>query len=155
MSQNFSDPYQPPTMQVGAAPASADVELFRNIAFWQRFFSILGFVVTGLVVLVMVVQVALAAMSGRGAAALIGALFGVTVGLAISILVYFLPALFLGNAAKATKDFGEGRISQQEYLIQQKKFWRYTGITISIIMVIYLVFLAGLFLIGLTAFTLR
>ena len=61
MSQNF-DPYQPPSLS-NSMPTSPETEDLRNIAFWQNFFSILGFIVTGITALAMVGNIVFSAMS--------------------------------------------------------------------------------------------
>lgn len=148
MSQNFSDPYQPPDMQSRPGVDAANVEAFRNVAFWQRFFSVLGYIGSGLMVILLIVQVGMAAVSGEGPGAIIGAVFVTVIGLAMTALVYFIPAMLLGGASKASRDLGEGQITLGEYAAHQKKFWRYTGIAVSIILSLYIAMFGILILFG-------
>lgn len=149
MSQNNFDPYQPPSLGTGSVPTNSEIETMRNIAFWQRFFSILGYILSGIMVLVFIVQTLVAASSlGRGPA-IIGGLITTMVVLALTVVMYIIPAILLGNASKATRDFGEGRVSLGEYAAQQKKFWRYVGMMVCIVLGIYLTILVVAVFLGL------
>lgn len=148
MSQNFSDPYQPPDMQARPGIDAAEVEAFRNVAFWQRFFSVLGYIGSVLMLIFFVVQVGMAAVSGESPGAIIGALFVAVIGLAMTALIYFIPAMLLGGASQASRDLGEGRITLGEYAAHQKKFWRYTGIAVSIILSLYIAMFGIVILFG-------
>ena len=139
MSQNF-DPYQPPSLS-NSMPTSPETEDLRNIAFWQNFFSILGFIVTGLTVLAMVGNIVFSAMSPNPIPRVIGATIGSVIGLAMAIAVYVIPSVLLSAAAKASRDFGEHRIALGDYVLRQRKFWRYLGIMTCILMAIYVMLL--------------
>jgi hypothetical protein len=138
MSQEFSTPYQPPSLDENQIVGGVEADAFRKVAFWQRFFSVLGYIGTVLMMGVFAVQLVLAGVNAQdGPGEAIGAVIGMGLGLVISALVYLIPSIRLGAASKATRDFGEGRINLAQYIHHQKMFWRYTGITISVVMIIY------------------
>lgn len=138
MSQDFSDPYRPPDIQQ-VPPSSADGEALRNVAFWQRFFSILGYLISALVILFVPLQFIAAFLSQSGGSpAVAGTLIGIIFALALTVMVYLIPAILLAGAAKATRELSNGRISIGEYAAKQKLFWRYLGIAVSIILLLYL-----------------
>ena len=147
MSQNNVDPYQPPTLSTSSVPTSSEIEMMRNIAFWQRFFSVLGYIVSGIMVLAFIVQTIVAATSMSSGPAIVGGLITTVIIAAMAIVIYVIPSILLGAAANATREFGEGRISLGDYAAQQKKFWRYIGLMVCIVLSIYLALLVvGVFL---------
>ncbi len=147
MSSSFQDPYQPPTLTSAPVGNGVDVETFRHIAFWQKFFAILLYIGTGLTMVFLLAQIAMGAASGQ-TGAIIGGLIGAIFGGAIMVLIYLIPAMRLSAAAQATREFGEGRLSVSEYAAHQKGFWRYTGIVVSVVLAIYLVIFVVAILLG-------
>ncbi len=150
MSQGFTDPYQPPVDQAPGSSLSnlESTEAFRNIAFWQRFFSVLGFIGFGLMMLVLVGQIVMAAASGNGPGEVIGGMVVLAMAFGVGLAVYFIPAYLLGNASTATRQFSEGQISLNEYAFRQRKFWRYTGIAMAIVLSLYAALLVAVFAIA-------
>jgi hypothetical protein len=141
MSQfNMSNnPYQTPVNQSPLSNSELDSgvrDMMRSMGAWQFFMAILGFIVSGITLLVFVAQLLFGARAGgpQAIAALVGL---VTVG-ALVILFYVIPAYLLFKAARKLSEFsrtGEG--STREIIQTQHAFWRYVGIAVAIILVIY------------------
>ncbi len=148
MNDNFSDPYQPPPVNEGRLRSDVDIESFRKVAFWQRYFSVLGYIGTVLTASVLVVQILMImGTNSPGRFELFGVVVGVGLGITLTVLLYLIPSIRLGAAGTATRDFGEGKITLDEYIRHQKSFWRYTGIAITVVVGGYLGLLAVAFLI--------
>jgi hypothetical protein len=117
---------------------------------WVRFFSVLGFIGSALMVLL---GIALVVMSALGPLA--PGLEGIGKGLALSLVylvmaaIYIAPAVYLHRYAAAIGDLlgRGGEAAMERALAAQRTFWRFTGIVAVAIMVVY-----GLVLIGLLGF---
>ena len=129
---------------------SAMVEYLKQTKPWVRFISILMFVGTGFLLLAGILFVlGASAMSSRFGSAFGGAPAAL-IGLVYVVLgaLYIFPAVFLFRYASGiqkalTVDLISG---MEEAIRSQKSFWRFVGILILIMMILWVVVLAFIIL---------
>jgi hypothetical protein len=159
-SMSEYDPFRAPvadlaasrTAPVGSAPESAAVpseivELLNQTRPWVTFLAVLGFISTGLMVLVGLTVAASMAMTPKpGLPAAIGLVY---VGLG---LFYLFPSLLLlrygGAIRRLTGGPAAGMEALTEAIRRQKSFWRFMGICAVVMLGIYGLFLVGAFTYG-------
>ncbi len=146
------NPYQPliPTSVSSSEPPFHNVErtaALRSLANWQTFFAVLGFLATGLMLLLAIMQVLFLAI---GRAPLLSGLFvGVYVG--IAFFLYLVPAYLVFRAAQTARAAANSDLDGLAPFIQaQRSFWRYCGILGIIVFVLYFAFFVLLLLFGLS-----
>ena len=133
--------YQGGGVPVGVSARSMD--FLRQTRPWVLFLSVLGFIVTGIMVL-FGVGFGLLGMAGGGRG---GVAMGAGMGLlyiAISA-IYFFPALFLWRyGSRIGGLMAGGQLQDLENALEaQKSFWRFTGILMAVVIVLYVVVIAG------------
>jgi hypothetical protein len=142
-SEREPNPYQspaaPPAATVENWATAPVVESLRQTRPWVMFFSILGFIVAALMAVggLLGGMVVLAQGSpAEGAVLMIYLLFG---------LLYFFPALYLLRYAQRIRDliYSHNVADLEAALSAQKSFWRFTGILVALILVLYVVLLLG------------
>jgi len=148
----LSDNQFPAETAPPAAPAitTAMVAHMRQTKPWVRFLSILGFIVTGMMMLM-----GLFVMFGGGLLAAItdsalGGLEAVALGffyLIISV-IYIFPALYLFRFADGIKKMinVDQVAGMEEALRYQKSFWRFAGI-MALVAIVIQILLIGLILV--------
>ena len=140
----YASPSQVISYQGGGVPvgvSARSMDLLRQTRPWVLFLSILGFIVTGLMVL-FGVGFGLLGMAGGGGSA-VGAGMGLLY-IAISA-IYFFPALFLWRyGSRIGGLMAGGQVQDLENALEaQKSFWRFTGILMVVVIVLYVVLIAG------------
>lgn len=122
-----------------AADPGGDLSRLRPLLLaakpWIRYFSVLGFIGCGLLVIVGFCFGVLGVVSEalRASGPLLGLVY---LGLAV---VYLFPALYLHRCANALRDLaGNRRVEFAEAaLSQQYKFWRFSGIVSIVMLFLY------------------
>lgn len=140
-----TNPYQPPTASYDDRAQTGDgevppeiVEAMRQTRPWVLFLGVLGFLSVGLMALlglgVMVANPK--GMPGGGALGLVYILLGV---------LYVVPALYLwryGGRIGTLVQF-PSMDALRDALVQQKSFWRFSGIMVAVLMGIYFLVILG------------
>jgi hypothetical protein len=112
---------------------------------WVMFLAILGFVFMGFMVLaslIMFVGFSAAPVSSKlppFVGAVLGALY-----IALAVVAYLIPCLYLlryGNAI--TRIQTAGQPAMEDALRLQKSFWKYVGILMIVVLVVYVLFIIG------------
>ena len=151
MSDN---PYQSPQVMGVPSGGGADPSLDRAVSMlrqtkpWVRFISVMMFIGSAFMVLGGLFMMAIGAGGGAGGAGWPGAAFGVGLGVAYIVfaLLYIVPAVFLWKYADRIAVFMRERSTGAlaSALESQKSFWKFVGILMLIMLVIY----AGIFVLG-------
>lgn len=136
-------------LEVSSAQFSELLNPLLDTKLWVRICSIMGFIVTGLMILMGVfMMVGMSAFSGLNSAEFggLGAGFGIGLGLFYILfsLLSFFPSLFLHKYAGAISSAQRSQRAADIALAlrYQKSFWKFVGV----VALIYLAFL-GLFLV--------
>ena len=140
------DFYRPPQADLTAAPAVSSVggitprmiELLGKTRPWVLLMAIMGFIGTGLMVIVGIVMAMMTALGADDAQlAGMGGILGV-VYLFIAV-IYFFPCWFLMKYAGAIRNLvdGGGAGAMEEALDRQYSFWRLVGTIMAVVMAIY------------------
>lgn len=153
-SNDFSgNPYQP-IQVIPDAEAVPSYEMdeqartLRSLGNWQTFFAVVGFLGTGLILLVGLFQAI--AMLGGGVAALSGLVVGGMM-LAMGFFCYLLPSILILQAAMSARAVANSGPSKLPHFFKaQRAFWRYCGIVMMVVFVIYFGFFVVLLLFGLS-----
>lgn len=144
-SNDQSNPYQTSSLASSSVQPTNDHELLQSmisVARWQTFFAVLGFIGSGFMLLALAFQFALVARNGVGIAIGSGAVL-----LAAALLCYVVPAVLLWRAASSTRSFANsGAPALSEVFKAQRAFWKYIGVLVCIVLVIYL--FIGLFVLA-------
>jgi hypothetical protein len=119
------------------------MEMLRQTKPWVRFLAIMGFIITGFVVLAALVMLILGlggmASGGRGggAAAGVGVLMALLYVLVAAL--YFFPSMFLNRYASHINALLSNRREDtlEAALAAQKAFWRLVGIIVLVVVCIY------------------
>lgn len=129
-----------------AMPDSRELaDAMASLARWQVFFAVLGAITTGLVGIVLCLQVIFVFMSGNmGGAGL--SFSGIVFGL--SILIYGLPTWRLIQAVRSLRRYKSGMGTVQEAIRDQLSFWRTIGYIVIVIMVIYFAAILAAMVVG-------
>ncbi|CAA9376954.1 MAG: hypothetical protein AVDCRST_MAG64-359 [uncultured Phycisphaerae bacterium] len=131
-------PYQGGGVPVGISART--MELLRQTRPWVIFFSVLGFLLTGLMLLAgtVVTFAGLATPRGSRMPALVGLVY-----IAFSA-VYLFPALFLWRYGMRIGSLvARGQVEDLESALEaQKSFWRLSGIIVIAAIVLYFVVIA-------------
>jgi hypothetical protein len=143
------DPYRAPVAELGGTRPSDTagsvppeiVDLMRQTKPWVTFMAIVGFIG---VVFIFIAGLAIAlfgkSMGKGGLPPAAGAIYWALGGL------YIFPSLYLfryGTAIRRVLD-GAGMPALTEALGRQKSFWRFVGISMAVVMVIYALALVGM-----------
>jgi hypothetical protein len=128
--------------EVGQCVTPTVLDMLRQTQPWVRFLSVLGFISSGLMVLIGVGGAV--AMMSRG----IGFIFLIYVPMA---LLYFVPSLFLFRYASRIAELRviRGVKQLEDALAAQKSFWKFVGIAAMVVIAIYLLMLVGAFVLPL------
>jgi hypothetical protein len=121
--------------EVGQVVTPTVLAMLSQTQPWVRFLSVLGFIVSGLMVLIGLFGFA---TIGRG----MGFVFLMYIPLA---LLYFIPSLFLFRYASRIADLRmtPGVTQLEDALAVQKSFWKFVGIVALIVISLYLMALAA------------
>lgn len=129
------------------------LDSLRKTRPWTMFLAILGFVFTGLIVLVAIVMMFAGSFASvfphqPSTPQLFGAAMGIGFGilyLIMAVFCYLLPCIILFRYGSAI-----GRIDQavpqaamEEALLRQKMFWKYVGILMIVVLVLYVLLIIG------------
>jgi hypothetical protein len=143
LQQNPYDPYRPPT-SADYAPSQpgppgggevppAILELMRQTKPWVTFLAVMGFIFTGLMVLGGLAVIAAGSVGKDKSPAALGLVYLVMAPL------YIYPSICLlrygSNIGRLLT--GGGLDELVEALRNQKSFWRFAGITMVVMLVIY------------------
>ncbi|MEO8614955.1 MAG: DUF5362 family protein [Luteolibacter sp.] len=159
-----NDPYTPPATNGQEAGLGGDSQVSQAVLHqlagtkpWVRFMSVLMFVGAGLMLLVAVVIALAGSQISRISAASGGApMFSGMMGLVIAViygvlsLVYIYPALKLWNYASRIGDLLMTGSEQDlvNALSQQRSFWKFIGILVLAMFVLYFIGIAVMIAIG-------
>ena len=134
-SQEFSsNPYQP-SSSPPALPEQMDSidDALKSLARWQIFFAFLGFLASGLTIMLVLFQLA---FTGGGA-------WGSIVMLTfLAIIIYLAPSVILFKAALAARAYAltkSGTLAQ--VFDGQRLFWRFIGIIVGLVIGLYMLIL--------------
>lgn len=106
---------------------------------WVLLLGILGFLFTGLMVLIsiFIMFIPLGDLAGDG-----GSAFGFGIGLAYLLLslIYFFPSLYLVKYGRALKALMESENFEdlEDAFELQKRFWKLIGIIVLVMIVVYI-----------------
>lgn len=118
---------------------------------WTRFLSVFGFVITGIIFLIAVFQFSSVkeVMLMFESTNLIFVVLGAIAFFAAPLSIYFIPSLLLSRyASSITKLLKSGDAPAMETALdRQKTFWKYSGILILAILLIY-----GLFIVAFSTY---
>ncbi len=133
-----SNPYQSethePSLGYSGINISETLNAWRSIGKWQTFFSVLGFIATAIIAVMLAIS-ALAGRNGQAAAGMIGMFIFM---IPVTILCYLIPSILLFKAGAATRLIGESDAETFSKIANsQKNFWRYIGILAVIVLAIY------------------
>ncbi len=122
-------------------------EALRKTKPWVRMFSILGFIGSGLMIIIALVVMAGSAIGGvMGRSIGLGSAGGIAVGLLYGLmaLLYIFPSLFLFRYASAIASMlREDTVRGMESALEaQKSFWKFAGILTVVMLCLYAVILA-------------
>jgi hypothetical protein len=151
------NPYQPVTPTSGSLsePPIHSIERadsLRSLANWQTLFAVFGFLATGLMFLLAIMQVVIL---GLGRASLVGALLVGLLFCAITFFCYLIPSYLIFRAAQTARVAANSDLEAIAPFVQaQRSFWRYCGILGIIVFVLYLAFFVLMLLFGLSGTTL-
>ena len=129
--------------QGGGVPVGVSaytMEMLRQTRPWVLFFSVLGFLLTGLVLFAGVAAMVMGATSGNS---------GVPVGIGLVYIVlstiYLFPSLYLWRyGSRIAGLVAGGRVEDLERALEaQKSFWRLTGIIMIVGIALYLLVIVG------------
>lgn len=151
-----TDPVSPGSSALGSPPVSSVpetrvdgasdrvVELFGQTRPWALQFSVLGFIAAGITICAAAVQAINALGLGRPRA------MGEAMGMLFIGVVYFYPSLHLFRFASRIRDLSETRrLADLEAAVQeQKSFWKFCGVAVSIMLAFYVLLMLGAFLLG-------
>lgn len=139
-----SNPYQSPPdagTYENIGVSSSVLESLRQTRPYVLFLGILGFIGTGLILLVAIFIVGAGAAGGGGGGPFPGA-SGVIVGIMYLLmgLLYIPPSLYLVRYAGRIKTLlaAPSTSALEEALTAQKSFWKFVGIFMIVIMAFYL-----------------
>lgn len=154
------DPYSSPAMNLPPVSRAVDSAISQGVLAqlagtkpWVRFISVLMFVGVGFMLLGAVGLTAAAMMgvknsnSGTFPA---GMMVGMAIGYGIFAFLYIYPALKLWNYANriAVVAATGSTADLESALSEQRSFWKFLGILILIMLVLYLVILIGMIALG-------
>ena len=125
----------PETTTSNAMLSQLSVQYLLGTAPWMKFFSILGFIMCGFMVLA--AFIGLVSGSAYGG---IGGGVGVFIVYIIMAIVIYFPNKYLYNYAIGIRDFNisnDNSLIEKSFLMQ-KKYWKYMGVLV----IIYLSFAA-------------
>jgi len=118
---------------------------------WVKFIAIVWFVGVAFMVVFGLAMITgmYTGFSMPGFPTLLGRVFGAFY--IVMALVYVMPALYLYRYAKAIAGFQTASVmtSFENVLKQQKSFWKYFGIFIIVVLVLYVLFIGGFMIAGL------
>lgn len=144
------NPYGTSVEPTGQLITSQMTEALRKTKPWVRMLSILGFIGSGLMLVIALLVMASGAIGGvMGRSFGLGAAGGIMLGLLYGLmaLLYIFPSLFLFRYASAIASMlSEDTVRGMEKALEaQKSFWRFIGILTVVILCLYavaLVFIA-------------
>ncbi len=117
---------------------------------WVKFIAIVWFVGVAFMVVFGLAMITgmYTGFSVPGFPALLGRVFGTFY--IVMALAYVMPALYLYRYAKAIAGFQAASVmtSFENALKQQKSFWKYFGIFIIVVLVLYVLFIGGFMIAG-------
>ena len=141
-------PYSAPTGE-GVVATPLALEMLRQTKPWARLFSVILFVIGGILLLVgaIVVIAGIATPRQNGAY-----LMGMGCGYMIFPLLYLMPAIYLGRYATNIGTLLQmGRSTDLEAVLSaQKSFWKFVGI-VTLVIICFYVLMFGLFIVALGA----
>ena len=120
-------------------------DAMASLARWQVFFAVLGAITTGIMGIVLLLQILFAVFSGGMVGASIS--FSAIV-LGFSVLLYGLPTWKLIQAVRSLRKCRNGLGSVQAVFRDQLSFWRTIGYIFIAIMIIYFVAILAAMLLG-------
>jgi hypothetical protein len=160
MSSPFdANPYSSPAVPPAASPAqvteanavvpSRVLDLLRQTRPWVRLMSIVGFVVSALMIIGGGAAASFA-MLGRGDSSTYAMSAGVLCVYVFMGALYLVPSLFLFRYASRITELltNPQSLNLEAALEAQKSFWKFVGILTAIVLVIYLIIIVGAILAG-------
>jgi len=138
------EPFKPPTAELNPSEVSTEdrfhevpasvIAILTATRPWLRL--LVGFSVAG-VALMALVMTKLLLSRPRGIQ--LGSLFSLLVPLALVILVYGPPMIFLSRFARGIRrlETGGGLAALEDALSNQKSFWKYVGVLILVLVPLY------------------
>jgi hypothetical protein len=140
------NPYGTSVEPTGQAITAQMTEALRKTKPWVRMLSILGFIGSGLMIIIALFVMASGAIGGAmGRSFGLGAAGGIALGLVYGLmaLLYIFPSLFLFRYASAIASMlSEDTVRGMENALEaQKSFWRFIGILTVVMLSLYAVVL--------------
>lgn len=142
------NPYMPPGSQLSAPPmasmggggegvSAVSLEHLRNTKPWVRLLSVMGFIGSALLVIVALAMMVGSSFMGEQFSGAMGV--GLGVAYLLFALFYIYPSVCLWRYANSIQALLSTRrtVDLETALGQQKSFWRFVGILMAFILVIY------------------
>lgn len=154
------DPYSSPSSSIQPPAYTSDALVTQGVLQqlagtkpWVRFMSVMMFVGAGLMLLGAVgMLLAGGAMAAGGKPGLLpaGAMVGIVILYALLALVYIYPALKLWSYASKIGALliSGSSMDLEAALSQQRSFWKFLGIMMIAIFVLYILFIIGIAVFG-------
>ena len=153
-NNDFSNnPYQPIKVisESVVEPVTHDVDeqarALRSLGNWQTCFAVVGFLGTGLMLLLGLFQAIFMMRGGVTSSIVLSGMM-----LVMGFFCYLLPSILVLQAAmsaRAVANSGPSKMTQ--FLKAQRAFWRYCGFLMVIVFVVYFGFFLVLLLFGYSA----
>jgi len=155
-NNDFSNnPYQPIKVisETEVQPVSHEgdeqARALRSLGNWQTCFAVVGFLGTGLMLFLGLFQAIFLLRGGRGGVTSTVLASGTI--LFMGFFCYLLPSILVLQAAMSARAVANsGPSKMTEFLKAQRSFWRYCGLLMVIVFVVYSGFYVVLLLFGLS-----
>ncbi len=127
------------------------IESVKGIGPWTRFLSVIGFISVGLMIIAAAGMLGISIFAGNLAGDTpAGVLMAISALYVIIAILYIFPSLYLWNTAGAVARIKKGDIvgGMETALARQKSFWKFIGIMMIVLLVIYPVFIILMIVFG-------
>lgn len=121
------------------------LEALRGTSPWVKFMAIMMFIFSGLMALVGIAMLGMGSVMAKlgGMPASFGLIFGVLY-LLLAFVFMFVPGLYLLRYGQAITLIPQsGQPAMESALVQQRKYWRYMGIMMIVVLVLYALIFVG------------
>ncbi|NOY23910.1 MAG: hypothetical protein GXO70_10435 [Acidobacteria bacterium] len=129
----------------------AMIESVKGIGPWTRFLSVMGFISVGLMIIAAAGMLGISLFAGGlGGNTPAGMIIAISALYVIIAILYIFPSLYLWNTAGAVVRMKKGDIvgGMETALAKQKSFWKFIGIMMIVLLVMYPVFIIVIVALG-------
>ncbi|NOZ13167.1 MAG: hypothetical protein GXO69_05900 [Acidobacteria bacterium] len=128
------------------------IESVKGIGPWARFLSVMGFISVAFMLIgaAFMLGIGLFANNLGRSAMPNGMMIAMAVLYVIIAILYIFPSIYLWNTAAAVVRMKKGDIvaGMETALAKQKSFWKFVGIMVISLLVIYPIFIIGVLVFG-------